>query len=214
VVYCPDGLCAGKENVKKAANLISSLVNEPTPVVSYVEGKDGIARIDQIYDAARVREAKSTQTTTPWKDYVHSITSVSAIGLDATGLGFTDLEVADSCTLCNGCVESCPHRALEIKRDRLEFHPEECTGCGYCAEICPEHSISLSEMKGPITTQTRAVYTDEMIKCAKCGKPYASAKMVKKVSAMLHDDRTTKLCPNCRQGEIYEKILGGSNNPA
>jgi Fe-S-cluster-containing hydrogenase component 2 len=212
IVYCPDGLCAGKENAKKAAGLIASLVNEPTPVVSYVEGKDGAARVDQIHESARPRSLKLTQATSPWKDYVNCLASISVNELAATGFGFTEMHVADSCTLCNGCVESCPHHAIAIQQNTLNFQPEECTGCGYCAEICPEHSITLSQMKGPTTLQNRIVYTGEMVNCLKCGSPYASARMVEKVSTILHDDSATKLCPDCRQREIYEKIFARSQS--
>jgi ferredoxin len=214
IVYCPDGLCAGKENAKRAAGLISSAANEETPVVSYVEGKDGAAQIERIHNSARKREGTLALTATPWRDYVDSIKSISAENAEVSGLALTDIHVADSCTLCNACADSCPHQALAIHESELIFHQEKCTGCGYCEQICPEHSITLSEMKGPTTMQTRTVYTDEMIRCAKCGSPYASATMVKKVSTTLHDDRTTKLCPSCRQKEIYEKIFGDSSRPA
>ena len=72
IVYCPDGLCAGKENAKRAANLISSVANEATPVVSYVEGKDGAAQIERIHNSARKREGTLALTATPWRDYVES----------------------------------------------------------------------------------------------------------------------------------------------
>ena len=211
IVFCPDGLCAGKENAKRAANLISSVANKATPVVSYVEGKDGAAQIERIHNSASKREGTLALTTIPWKDYVNNLKSISAKDAQTSGLGLTDIQIADSCTLCNACAESCPHQVLAIQEGELLFHQEKCTGCGYCAEICPEHSITLSEMKGPITMQTRTVYADEMIRCAKCSNPYASARMVKKVSTMLHDNETTRLCPSCRQKEIYEKILGSYN---
>jgi len=121
--------------------------------------------------------------------------------------------VAESCTLCNACVESCPHRALAIQNENLNFMSEECTGCGLCAKICPEHSITLSQMNGPIALTTRTVYRDEMIECAKCKTPYVSVKMFKKVSAMLPgSEEVIKLCPNCRQTEIYEKLFGSSTS--
>jgi Fe-S-cluster-containing hydrogenase component 2 len=213
IVYCPDGLCAGKENAKRAANLISSLVNEATPVVSYVEGKDGETRIDRIHNSARKREGKLGQTTSPWRDYVNSIKSVSANGLRATGLGFTDIQVADSCTLCNACAESCPHHVLSIEDGELAFREAECTGCGYCEQICPEHSITLTEMDGPTMLITRTVYKDRMINCAKCNTPFVSTKMLSKVSQTLQaDESTMRLCPSCRQAQIYETIFGNTND--
>jgi len=207
LVYCADGLCAGKENVRRATTLISSIVGEDGTVVAYLEGETGVERLVEIHKSTRTRDRLFDAIGNPWKDYVKSLRSISTAQQEATGLGLTSIEVADSCTLCNACVEACPHHVLAIQQDKLSFQPEECTGCGYCAQICPEHSIALSEMKGPMTMQTRTVYADEMIRCAKCGNPYASARMVKKVSTMLHDDETTKLCPSCRQREIHEKIF-------
>ena len=55
---------------------------------------------------------------------------------------------------------------------------------------------------------TRSVYSCDMIKCVKCGDPYVSAKMAKKISSILDKDEITKLCPNCRQRETYASLLG------
>jgi ferredoxin len=124
---------------------------------------------------------------------------------EATGL--TDMKVAESCTLCNACVEACPHGALAIQVNELIFQPEKCTGCGDCVQICPEHAIALSEIDESITLHARTVYKDEMVRCAKCNTPYASVKMLRKVSEMLHGEAVPKLCPNCRQKQIYEKLF-------
>lgn len=132
-------------------------------------------------------------------------TAVPATSAEATGL--TDMKVAESCTLCNACVESCPHRALAIQQNELIFQPEKCTGCGDCAQTCPEHAIALSKIDEPITLHARTVYRDEMVRCTKCNTPYASAKMLRKVSEMLHGEAVIKLCPNCRQKEIYESLF-------
>jgi uncharacterized protein with PIN domain len=68
-------------------------------------------------------------------------------------------------------------------------------------------------MNGPIALTTKTVYRDEMIECTRCNTPYVSVKMFKKVSAMLPgNEEVIKLCPKCRQTEIYEKIFGGSTS--
>ena len=212
IVYCPDGLCAGKENAKRAANLVSSIANETTPVVSYVEGKEGVAQIERIHNSARKRERALTPTAAPWTDYVSSLKSISTEATQATDLGFTDIQIADSCTLCNACAESCPHQALAIQEGELLFHQEKCSGCGYCQQICPERSITLSEKAGALMLGTRTVYKDEMIKCAKCNAPYVSAKMLSKVSETLEADKQTlRLCPSCRRAEVYQNIFGNTN---
>ncbi len=38
LVHCADGLCAAKENAKRAANQVSSILDEHGPIVAYVEG--------------------------------------------------------------------------------------------------------------------------------------------------------------------------------
>ena len=216
LVYCPDGLCAGKENPKRAANLISLIVGENGPIVAYLEGSAGTLQMNQIHESARTHDRPLTPAVAPWKDYVKSLKSISRPEAHVKGFGLTQIEVADSCTLCYACVESCPHQgALAIREDKLIFGPEECTGCGYCEQICPERSITLSEMVGPMNLPARTVYRDEMMRCAKCNTPYVSAKMFKKVSETLQSDESTlRLCQSCRQKETYDKILGSIRGPA
>jgi NAD-dependent dihydropyrimidine dehydrogenase PreA subunit len=215
LVYCPDGLCVGKENAKRAANLISSIKGEHGPTVAYLEGSAGILQMDQNHKSAQVHDGTLTPAGTPWREYVKSLKSISTTEAQVKGLGLTEMKVADSCTLCYACVETCPHKgALAIQEDTLIFTPEECTGCGYCEQTCPERSITLTEMAGSIKLSARTVYKDEMIRCAKCNTPYVSAKMFKKVSATLQSDETTlKLCQSCKQKEAYEKILGSTRGP-
>ena len=216
LVYCPDGLCAGKENPKRAANLVSLVVGENGPIVAYLEGSAGTLQMNQIHKSAHAHDRPLTLAGAPWKDYVKSLKSISRPEAQVKGFGLTQIEVADSCTLCYACVEACPHQgALAIQEDKLIFGPEECTGCGYCEQICPERSITLSEMVGPVNLASRTVYRDEMMRCAKCNTPYVSAKMFKKVSETLQSDETTlRLCQSCRQKETYEKILGSFRGPA
>jgi len=212
VVHCADGLCAAKENAKRAANQISAISDEDRPVVAYVEGKLDAAKIKEIHESTRARDTSLDQTGSAWKDYVKSLKSISKKQARATGLDLTAMDIADSCTLCYACVESCPHRALVIQQDRLDFTSEECTGCGLCAKICPEQSITLSQMEGPIMLSTRTIYKDEMIECTRCKTPYISVKMFKKVSGMIQgNENVIKLCPKCRQTEIYEKLF---NSPS
>ena len=209
-VYCSDGLCVGKDAVKDAVSRISRIMPEDAPKLVYAEGRNGAVQIEATYASLKGRERPNRPVGGPWRDYVNAIKSISIPDSDAIGLGFTGIQISDTCTLCNACVDSCPHHALAIQTGQLTFHPDECTGCGYCEQICPEKSITLTKMKGPIKLVATVVYEDEMITCAKCGTPYVSAKMARKVSTMLNDEGTTKLCPSCRQSEIQRRILGGS----
>jgi Fe-S-cluster-containing hydrogenase component 2 len=208
LIHCADGLCAAKENAKRAAKQISLISGEEGPIVAYIEGKLDAVKINELHKSARMRDTPFSPTANAWKDYVKSLKSISSNPAEARGLGLTTIDIADSCTLCYACVESCPHRAIAIQKDRLDFTSEECTGCGFCARICPEQSITLSQMSGPMMLSTRTVYKDEMIQCTRCKTPYASMKMFKKVSGMIKDNESViRLCPKCRQIEIYEKIL-------
>jgi len=209
IVYCSDGLCAGKEHVKRAVDLISSITKASPPSVYYLEGAEGVAEIERIHNSAHKRKREVELPASPWKSYVTAIENISAEGAQSTGLGITDMQIAESCTLCYGCVDSCPHQALAIEQDRLDFTSEECTGCGFCAKICPERSITLSQMNGPIILSTRTVYKDEMIQCTRCKTPYVSAKMFKKVSGTIPSmENVISLCAKCRQIKIYEKLFG------
>jgi ferredoxin len=131
----------------------------------------------------------------------------ATVGRSANGLGVTDIHVAESCTLCGACVDKCPHKALAIREGNLLFYAANCTGCGYCEEICPERSITLSEAVGLNDLGDKSVYQDEMVKCSTCGTPYASAKMICKISAILPNDKSSGSCPACREKGAYQELL-------
>jgi len=212
IVYCPDGLCVGKEHVKRAVQLISSITKTSPPSVYYLEGPEGAAQIEQIHNSAHSRECAVELTANPWKSYLAAIENISAEGSQATGLGITDMQIAESCTLCNACVDKCPHTALEIRGGELFFDSRECTGCGYCGQICPEQAITLLERDGSTGFAEKPVYRDEMVRCSKCDTPYASAKMVRKVSAALQLNGTRPLCPTCRRTGMYEALFGKASS--
>ncbi len=49
----------------------------------------------------------------------------------------------DECVQCEGCVENCPHDALEISANGYPYCIDNlCTRCGECIEICPVLAIS------------------------------------------------------------------------
>jgi ferredoxin len=208
IVYCPGGLCIGKEHVKQAVDLISSLTKASPPRVYYLEGREGAADIERIHNSAERRDGAFEFTASPWKNYVNAVEDISAEGAQATGLGITDVQIAESCTLCYACVDRCPHKALAIEAGELVFNSRDCTGCGYCEQMCPEHSIALLPKDGSVDFAERSVYRDEMVKCSKCDSPYASAKMLRKVSAALEADRIMPVCPSCREKGVYERLFG------
>ena len=207
ILYCPDGLCVGKDHVKRAVDVISALTKANPPSVHYLEGAESAVQIEHIHNSALKREGTFELTEIPWKNYVDAIENISAENSKGTGLGITDIQIAESCTLCNACVDRCPHKALGIAEGNLMFDPRNCTGCGYCEQICPEHSITLHERKDSVEFREKTVYTDEMVRCSKCNLPYASAKMIRKVSATLQINEMTPICPACREKEMYDALF-------
>ncbi len=51
--------------------------------------------------------------------------------------------LAEICTNCNTCVESCPTGALRKGSVHPHFRPRKCIGCFCCHELCPESAIKL-----------------------------------------------------------------------
>lgn len=49
----------------------------------------------------------------------------------------------DECVQCEGCIDECPHDALEIGAGGFPYCIDNlCTRCGACIEICPVMAIS------------------------------------------------------------------------
>jgi len=205
IVYCPDGMCVGRERVKEAVKLIRSITKANPPSVYYLEGKQGAAEIEHIHNSAPTRESPAELPTTAWKSYVAAIENISTESSQAARLGFIDIRISESCTLCNACVDKCPHTALRIENGELFFDSGECTGCGYCRQICPEHAITLLDKTGSVEFSEKPVYKDEMVRCSECNAPYASVKMVRKVSAALGS--IIPKCPACREKRAYEALF-------
>jgi len=205
IVYCPDGKCVGIEHVKRAVKLINSVTKASPPSLYYLEGKEAQAEIEHIHYSTPRHDNAVPLPPTAWKSYVAAIEKISTEDSRATGLGFTDIQIAESCTLCNACVDKCPHAALEIEDGELLFDSRECTGCGYCRQICPEKAIALLERDGSTEFSEKAIYKDEMVRCSECNAPYASAKMVRKVSVALNG--IIQKCPACREKAVYDAII-------
>ena len=51
----------------------------------------------------------------------------------------------DKCILCLTCLRSCPHKAIQINREKgaAESLPQVCKKCGICASECPAKAIEL-----------------------------------------------------------------------
>jgi len=53
--------------------------------------------------------------------------------------------IADECTGCEECVETCPAEAILMKDDVAVIVPDECTECNDCVETCPAEAIVVDD---------------------------------------------------------------------
>ncbi|MFA5383158.1 MAG: NIL domain-containing protein [Eubacteriales bacterium] len=49
------------------------------------------------------------------------------------------------CTMCGGCTDICPTRALYIERPSMEvfFNDDKCIVCQLCVKACPMHAMEV-----------------------------------------------------------------------
>ena len=216
-VVCPDGKCVGEERVKLAVDALKgSLPTDSSgPFVDFVGEGDGIARLADLHEASKPRNPRAPRTGDKWKDYVADLTSLLPAGAPASGLGLTGMAVSESCTLCSACTKACPHGSLKMDDQHLFFDASTCTGCRACVTACPEHAIALSSAFDKFSQVMRSekVFEDELVVCARCGKPIGSAKFVNKVTSVLGPDaKLVKYCPSCKKEVLMESIFGGSRH--
>jgi ferredoxin len=116
-----------------------------------------------------------------------------------------------TCTLCMACVGACPAGALLDAKDapQLKFIERNCVQCGLCEKTCPEAAIALT----PRLLLGRAAKTEvvlnraEPFNCVRCGKPFATRKMVDMMVTRLTAHtmfgsaaalRRLQMCADCR----------------
>ncbi len=121
----------------------------------------------------------------------------------------------DLCMGCGLCQTACAEVGVgaitlaDTKADRgviLDFRraAEKCIGCGSCANACPSGAIKLVDEEGKRKTTLAGTVLKELdlVKCSRCGQPYAPAAYLHQVAGRL-DERHKPLrleqciCPDC-----------------
>jgi ferredoxin len=216
IVHCADGACSGKVAASRAVESIRSLIENrldanETPLVRYLEGEGAKEEIVKIYNIPSGQYVKPQYVfgSDAWANYINALKQIASPQGSTLGLGLTNLNISDTCTLCQVCEKYCPHSALRVVSGSLEFDSSKCTGCGYCAQICPEHSITLLRLERVTDVESRAVFQDEIVNCARCNQPLGSATYMKNVKARLgKEDPMMKYCNSCKQQIAVEKMFG------
>ncbi|MGC8696328.1 MAG: 4Fe-4S binding protein [Conexivisphaera sp.] len=201
--------------------VVDARLSRAIEIMSSSTGRIELVGIDGDVESAVMRHASGTgapgriepSAYDPWSSYVSSLRVILPEGSGAEGLGMRDLHVSDTCTMCGACASKCPHGALRISADQgesgaLVFDPSLCTGCGLCVGVCPEGSISMEE-QGVLNLRAHMVYEDELIRCARCGRPIYTRKFYERMVAKLgREDPMMMYCSECKQRMIYERMFG------
>lgn len=141
----------------------------------------------------------------------------------SAGAPFGTIEVdKDACTLCMACAAVCPVEALTGAggTPRLDFAEDRCVQCGICERACPEDAISLAprmDVYAQTADGTRVLNEDAPFHCLQCGKPFASERIIDRITGqlaahwMFQDDRAVrrlKMCDDCRVRDLLAEEGG------
>lgn len=121
-----------------------------------------------------------------------------------------------ACTLCLACVSACPADALRDRPDKpeLRFVETACVQCGLCVATCPEKAVRLEPRfsLAAAARQPATLHEDEPALCISCGKPFASAGVLRAVERRLGGRNTMfdtrerlaliRMCDTCRLNEL------------
>ncbi len=138
-----------------------------------------------------------------------------------TGAPFGEASVdSERCTLCMACVSQCPGKALQDGADlpQLKFIEANCVQCGLCCRTCPEDAISISPRylyDHEQRHQLRILNEDAPFDCVVCGKPFATQRMIQRITVQLGGHpmfqgealKRLKMCEDCRTRDIYNNEL-------
>ena len=140
-----------------------------------------------------------------------------AVGLPV-GAPFGEILVdRAACTLCMSCVSVCPVGALSDGGDmpQLNFIEGNCVQCGLCQTACPEHAIRLAPRylyDAAARRAARVLNQEEPFYCIACGKPFATRKLMDRMTQKLQGHwmyqetgalRRVQMCGDCRVREVF-----------
>ena len=100
----------------------------------------------------------------------------------------------ETCTLCEGCVNVCPTRALHVDKDprttlrRLRWDATRCIGCNACIPACGTHVLRVEPDRSATAVWAHEplnLFEDEVLRCAGCGMPLESAAFVTHIRTTL-----------------------------
>ncbi|MFN0263000.1 4Fe-4S binding protein [Tepidamorphus sp. 3E244] len=125
----------------------------------------------------------------------------------------------EGCTLCLACVSVCPANALFDNPDKpqVRFQEQSCVQCGLCSKACPEKVITLDPRYNFTNTALEQVVLneEEPFCCVRCGKPFGSAKTIRRISAQLAgkhsmfaeegSENVIEMCEDCRVQAMAER---------
>lgn len=126
---------------------------------------------------------------------------------------------ASRCTLCMACVSACPVGALQDghEQPQLKFIENNCVQCERCANACPENAIALQArylFDAQSTRQPRLLHQADVFCCVECGKPFASATMIRSITDKLQQHsmfqgsaaRRLQMCEDCRVNAHFKDL--------
>lgn len=123
------------------------------------------------------------------------------------------------CTLCMACVAVCPAASLVDGggRPELSFIESNCVQCGLCREACPESAIRLSPRfvyDREASRRPEVLHKEEVFSCIECGEPFATQKMVERITEKLsghwmyqgaEKKRRLQMCTQCRVRDVFQR---------
>ncbi len=134
---------------------------------------------------------------------------------------------AQSCTLCMACPQVCPTNALGDAGDKpqLNFTEDLCVQCGLCRQACPEDAITLQPrylFDWEQRRRPRVANEEEPFCCVSCGKPFATASVIERMTDRLQDHhmfkseeslRRLKMCGDCRVMDMFAEEMRDVTGP-